>query len=60
LCETTLSGNWTRLAVTQALAAKKALGLWDGAFWQNESYDHLVRSEKENPVKAGCVQRPEQ
>jgi REP element-mobilizing transposase RayT len=55
-----LSGNWTRLAVTQALAAKKALGLWDGAFWQNESYDHLVRSEKENPVKAGCVQRPEQ
>jgi REP element-mobilizing transposase RayT len=50
--------------------AKKALGLRDGAFWQNESYDHLVRSEDEfrrvqtyiewNPVKAGCVQRPEQ
>ena len=27
--------------------AKKALGLRDGAFWQNESYDHLVRSEEE-------------
>jgi REP element-mobilizing transposase RayT len=38
--------------------AKKALGLRDRAFWQNESYDHLMRSE--NPVKAGCVQRPEQ
>ncbi len=50
--------------------AKKAVGLRDGSFWQAESYDHLVRSEEEfrrvqryiewNPVKAGCVQRPEQ
>jgi REP element-mobilizing transposase RayT len=50
--------------------AKKALGLRDGAFWQNESYDHLVRAGEEfrriqryielNPVKAGFVQRPEQ
>jgi hypothetical protein len=50
--------------------AKKAPELRDGAFWQNESYDRLVRSEEEfrrvrryiewNPVKAGCVQRPEQ
>jgi putative DNA methylase len=27
--------------------AKKALGLRDSAFWQNESYDHLVRSNEE-------------
>ncbi len=50
--------------------AKKALGLRDSAFWQNESYDHLVRSDEEfrrvqryielNPVKAGFVQKPEQ
>ena len=50
--------------------AKKALGLRDGACCQNESYDHLVRSDEEfrriqryiewNPVKAGFVQKPEQ
>ena len=50
--------------------AKKALGLRDSAFWQNESYDHLVRTDEEfgriqtyielNPVKAGLVQKPEQ
>ena len=50
--------------------AKKALGLGDGASWQNESYDHLVRSEEEfrrvrryiewNPVKAGLAERAEE
>lgn len=40
-----------------------------GAFWQNESYDHLVRNNDEfhriqgyikcNPVKAGLVYSPE-
>ncbi|MBI3941707.1 MAG: transposase [Chloroflexi bacterium] len=40
-----------------------------GAFWQHESYDHVVRDEAErnrivryvvyNPVKAGLVERPE-
>jgi REP element-mobilizing transposase RayT len=47
--------------------AKKALGLRDGVFWQNESYDHLVRSDEEfrriqryielNPVTAALVQK---
>ena len=50
--------------------AKRALRLRDGACCQNESYDHLVRSDEEfrriqryiewNPVKAGFVQKPEQ
>jgi REP element-mobilizing transposase RayT len=41
-----------------------------GAFWQSESYDHLVRNDDEflrilsyiewNPVKAGLVSSPEQ
>jgi Transposase and inactivated derivatives len=45
--------------------AKRILGLTDGAFWQDESYDHWVRSEAElhriiryvewNPVKAGLA-----
>jgi len=49
--------------------ANKALGLSGNAFWQNESYDHLVRSDDEflrieryiqsNPVKAGLVDKPE-
>lgn len=40
-----------------------------GAFWQDESYDHVVRNEQElqriveyvlmNPVKAGLVRQPE-
>ncbi len=44
----------------------QALGC-KGAFWQHESYDHIVRNEKEferilnyivnNPVKAGLAQR---
>jgi putative transposase len=40
-----------------------------GMFWQQESYDHVVRDDDEleriiqyvlnNPVKAGLVERPE-
>ena len=45
----------------------RAPNSWEkkGAFWQHESYDHVVRNEKEferilayivnNPVKAGLV-----
>ncbi|MDF1514606.1 MAG: transposase [Anaerolineae bacterium] len=48
--------------------AKKILGR-KGAFWQSESYDHVVRDAKEgnriaayiiyNPVKAGLVDDPD-
>ena len=48
--------------------AKKALGLRDRVFWQNESYDHLVGSDEEfrriqryielNPVKAAASSDP--
>jgi len=41
-----------------------------GPFWQSESYDHVIRSEREfknvirytinNPVKAGLVEKPEE
>jgi len=30
-----------------AYQAKNVLGLRESAFWQNESYDHLVRSDEE-------------
>jgi REP element-mobilizing transposase RayT len=50
--------------------ANKVLGLSDHAFWQNESYDHLVRNNDEflriqryielNPARAGLVEDPEQ
>ena len=50
--------------------ANELLGRHGQAFWQDESYDHLVRSEvefdriqfyiEENPVKAGLVSEPEQ
>jgi REP element-mobilizing transposase RayT len=50
--------------------ANKALGLSGNAFWQDESYDHLVLNSEEfgriqryielNPVRAGLVERPEQ
>jgi putative transposase len=46
--------------------AKRILGMTEGAFWQDESYDHWVRSEGEfqrviryvesNPVKAGLAE----
>jgi REP element-mobilizing transposase RayT len=45
--------------------ANAMLGLLGGPFWQDESYDHLVRNEREfdrirgyieeNPVRAGLV-----
>lgn len=48
-----------------ALAANKLLGRQGQTFWRSESYDHVVRNEKElervvayvlnNPVKAGLV-----
>ena len=48
-----------------ARQANKVLGR-EGAFWQHESYDHVVRDQKEwerivayvinNPVKAGLVE----
>jgi len=50
--------------------ANRVLGLGGHSFWQNESYDHLVRNEEEflrirryiewNPVRAGLVERPEE
>ncbi len=53
-----------------AHCANRALGLSGVAFWQDESYDHLVRDDEEfrriqryiewNPVKAGLVKRPEE
>jgi REP element-mobilizing transposase RayT len=49
-----------------AYAANKVLGIVGRPFWQDESYDHLVRNNKEferilnyiewNPVKAGLVE----
>ena len=52
-----------------AYGANRILGR-NGAFWQNESYDHLVTSEAEfrsirryielNPVKAGLVAAAEE
>lgn len=51
-----------------ALAANRVLGL-SGPFWQEESYDRLVRNPEEfrrieryielNPVRAGLVSSPE-
>ena len=53
-----------------AKRANQALGLSGNAFWQNESYDHLVRNDDEfrriqryvelNPVKAGFAGKPEE
>jgi REP element-mobilizing transposase RayT len=56
----------------KGVTAKRAKSLLDldvKAFWQDESYDHWVRSERElqkiiryverNPVKAGLVNRIE-
>ncbi len=63
--------EWLR--PTKGFTAKRAnelLGLSGGAFWQDESYDHLVRNGEEfgrirryvewNPVKAGSVEKPEE
>jgi REP-associated tyrosine transposase len=53
-----------------ARQANKMLGLTGSPFWQDESYDRLVRNDKEferiaqyiemNPVHAGLVAHPEQ
>jgi REP element-mobilizing transposase RayT len=75
--------NHVRLLVTPRVAATRWLGPLKGftahranqilrrhgAFWQDESYDHLVRSEAEfrrirmyienNPLKAGLVSEAE-
>ncbi len=55
-----------RLKGRSAVLANRALGR-SGQFWQRESYDHYVRSERElnnilryildNPVKAGWVEQ---
>jgi putative transposase len=52
-----------------ARSANKILGLTGQPFWQDESYDHLVREDTEfdrivryienNPVKAGLVTQPD-
>jgi len=54
---------------TTARRANLLLGLTGQPFWQDESYDHLVRNGEEfrriqryienNPVRAGLVTRPE-
>jgi putative transposase len=53
-----------------AREANRVLGRTGQKFWQDESFDHAVRSEDEfyrimryierNPVKAGLVESPEQ
>ena len=53
-----------------AREANRKLGLTGKPFWQDESYDHLVRDEAEfqriaryiewNPVKGGLVAAPEE
>ncbi len=53
-----------------AYRANQDLGLRGKAFWQNESYDHVVRTDDEfrriqryielNPVRAGLVERAEE
>jgi putative transposase len=50
--------------------AVRMLGLNTGPFWQDESYDHLIRNDEEcarvkhyiewNPVKAGLASLPEE
>jgi len=61
-----VAGKWLApLKGFTAYRANELLGRHGQAFWQDESYDHLVRSElefarirsyiEENPVKAGLV-----
>jgi hypothetical protein len=52
-----------------ARSANQLLGLTGQTFWQDDSYDHLVRDDEEfdrivryienNPIKAGLVAQPE-
>jgi REP element-mobilizing transposase RayT len=61
------------LGPLEGFTAKRAndlIGQSGKAFWQNESYDHVVRDEEQflrirryiewNPVRAGLVERPEE
>lgn len=64
-------GNATPRSVGPCVCSSKTAALCNrylgrnGAFWQHESYDHIVRSEREyerilayivnNPVRAGIV-----
>ena len=66
LCYNTLSSIMQSLKGYTAHKANRLLGR-KGAFWQQESYDHVVRDANEwqrivtyvlnNPVKAGLVDR---
>ena len=57
------------LKAASARRANQAMGTTGQAFWQEESYDHFVRDDKEfariqayiewNPVRAGLAQTPE-
>ena len=59
-----------RLKGASAREANKLLGLTGQPFWQDESYDHLVRNQEEfgriehyilqNPVRAGLVRVEEE
>ena len=59
-----------RLKGASARKANQLLGLTGQPFWQDESYDHLVRSQEEferienyilqNPVRAGLAQSEEE
>lgn len=63
-----LSGLARSLKEVTAKRANLILGLAGQPFWQEESYDHLVRSSneflkivnciEENPVRAGLVAQP--
>ena len=57
------------LKAASARRANQAMGTTGQTFWQEESYDHLVRNDKEfariqayiegNPMRAGLAQSPE-
>lgn len=59
-----------KLKGTSARVANQVLGLTGQPFWQEESYDRLVRGPEEfarienyilqNPVKAGLARSPEE
>ncbi|MGA2182721.1 MAG: hypothetical protein ABSH47_06795 [Bryobacteraceae bacterium] len=62
--------GWVRWKGFTSYQANALLGTHSRAFWQDESYDHLVRSQVEferirtyierNPVAAGLVATAEQ
>jgi len=65
--------NWKSFTAHEAQKAAQASGLLipkGEAFWQRESYDHLIRDEADfarvleyivqNPVKAGLCEKPEE